>query len=76
MRVANVAKNFGVAEQTLRNWVNAAGNGGVKRPAAPAVSIEQENSRLRAEVSYLKMELKMERDKRKRAMEYLVRESL
>jgi transposase len=50
-RVATVAKNLGLAEQTLRNWVNAAGSGGLKGPTAPAVSVEQsEISRLRTKV--------------------------
>jgi transposase len=39
-RVATVTKNLGLSEPTLRNWVKAAGNGGLKGSAAPAVSIE------------------------------------
>ena len=56
-RVATVARNFGLSEQTLHNWVKAAGNGGLKSSAAPAVSAEQmEISRLRTELSRVKME--------------------
>jgi len=56
-RVATVARNLGLSEQTLHNWVKAAGNGGLKSSAAPAVSAEQmEISRLRTELSRVKME--------------------
>src|SRR6187402_959111 len=56
-RVATVARNLGLSEQTLHNWVKAAGNGGLKSSAAPAVSAEQmEISRLRTELSRAKME--------------------
>ena len=37
-RVATVAKNLGLSEQTLHNWVKAASNGGLKSSATPAVS--------------------------------------
>jgi transposase len=39
-RMATVTKNLGLSEPTLRNWVKAAGNGGLKGSAAPTVSIE------------------------------------
>jgi transposase len=56
-RVATVAKNFGLSEQTLHNWVKAASKGGVKSSAAPTVSAEQmEISRLRTELSRVKMD--------------------
>src|SRR5688500_15626499 len=56
-RVATVARNLGVSEQTLHNWVKAAGSGGLKSSAAPVVSAEQmEISRLRTELSRVKME--------------------
>ena len=56
-RVATVARNLGLSEQTLHNWVKAAGNGGLKSSATPAVSAEQmEISRLRTELSRVKME--------------------
>jgi transposase len=35
-RVATVARNLGLSEQTLHNWVKAAGNGGLKSSATPA----------------------------------------
>ena len=66
-RVATVARNLGVSEQTLHNWVKAAGNGGLKSSATPAVSAEQmEISRLRTELS----RVKMERDILKKATAY------
>ena len=56
-RVATVAKNLGLSEQTLHNWVKAAGKGGLKSSAKPIVSAEQmEISRLRSELSRVKME--------------------
>ena len=56
-RVATVAKNLGLSEQTLHNWVKAASNGGLKSSATPAVSVEQmEISRLRTELSRVKIE--------------------
>jgi transposase-like protein len=56
-RVATVARNLGLSEQTLHNWVKAAGRGGLKSSATPAVSAEQmEISRLRTELSRVKME--------------------
>lgn len=39
--VALVVRNFGLTEQTLHNWVKAAGNGGLKSFSAPAVNTEQ-----------------------------------
>jgi transposase len=56
-RMATVARNLGLSEQTLHNWVKAAGNGGLKSSTTPAVSAEQmEISRLRTELSRVKME--------------------
>jgi transposase-like protein len=56
-RVATIAQNLGLSEQTRHNWVKAAGNGGVNSSAPPAVSAEQmEISRLRTELSRVKME--------------------
>ena len=72
-RVATVARNLGLSEQTLHNWVKAAGNGGLKSSTTPAVSAEQmEISRLRTELS----RVKMERDILKKAAAYFARESL
>lgn len=46
-RAATVVRNLGLWEQTLHNWVKAAGNGELKSSAIPAVSAEQmEISRL------------------------------
>ena len=72
-RVATVAKNLGLSEQTLHNWVKAAGNGGLKSSAKPVVSAEQmEISRLRTELS----RVRMERDILKKAAAYFAREYL
>lgn len=37
-RIAAVAKTLGLSEQTLHNWVKAAGNGDLKGATTPAVS--------------------------------------
>src|SRR3569832_1223114 len=72
-RVATVARNLGLSEQTLHNWVKAAGNGGLKSSAKPVVSAEQmEISRLRTELS----RVRMERDILKKAAAYFAREAL
>jgi transposase len=72
-RPATVARNLGLAEQTLSNWVRAAAKGGLKGPAAPSVSSEQmEISRLKAELA----RVKMERDILKKAAAYFAKESL
>ena len=56
-RVATVARNLGLSEQTLHNWIKAATNGGLKSSATLSVSAEQmEISRLRTELSRVKME--------------------
>lgn len=72
-RIATVAKTLGLSEQTLHNWVKAAGNGGLKGTTTSAVSAEQmEISRLRAELA----RVKMERDIIKKAAAYFAKESL
>ncbi len=72
-RPATVARNLGLSEQTLHNWVKAAGKGGLKGPQAPMVSMEQMKiSRLKAELS----RVKMERDILKKAAAYFAKESL
>ena len=72
-RVATVARNLGLSEQTLHNWIKAAGKGGLRSSAKPAVSAEQmEISRLRTELS----RVKMERDILKKAAAYFAREYL
>jgi len=56
-RVATVARDLRLSEQTLHNWVKVAGNGGLKGSATPIVSAEQMKiSRLRTELSRVKME--------------------
>jgi transposase len=72
-RAATVARNLGLSEQTLHNWVKSAANGGLKVPTVPTVSAEQmEISRLKAELS----RVKMERDILKKAAAYFAKESL
>jgi transposase len=52
-----VAKDLGLIEQTLRNWVKAAQAGKLNPPGAKGVTPEQmELSRVRAENARLKME--------------------
>ena len=54
---ALVAKNLGVAEQTLFNWVRASRQGSLKGADSTRVSAEQmEIARLRAELARVKME--------------------
>jgi hypothetical protein len=61
-------KNLGLSEQTLHNWVKAAGNGGLKSSATPAVSAEQmEISRLRSELSRVKKHCYKRRSSRQTA---------
>jgi transposase len=72
-RPAVVAKNLGLAEQTLHNWIKASDAGGLKGEKTQAVSKDQmEISRLRAELS----RVKMERDILKKAAAYFAKESL
>ena len=55
--IAAVAKDLGLVEQTLRNWVKAAKKGKLNPPGAKAVTPEQmELSRLRAENARLRLE--------------------
>lgn len=55
--LARVARELGLVEQTLRNWVKAAKNGKLNLPGGKAVTPEQmELSRVRAENARLKME--------------------
>ena len=52
-----VAKDLGLIEQTLRNWVKAAKAGKLNSPGAKKVTPEEmELSRLRAENARLRME--------------------
>ena len=56
-KLTKVARELGLIEQTLRNWVKAAKYGRLNPPGAPAVTPEQmELSRVRAECARLRME--------------------
>ncbi len=68
-----VAKDLGLIEQTLRNWVKAAAAGKLKGAGAKVVTPEQmELSRLRAENVRLKRECEI----LKKATAYFARETL
>lgn len=55
--IAAVAKELGLGDQTLRNWVKAAAAGKLKGAGSKVVTPEEmELSRLRAEVARLKRE--------------------
>jgi len=55
--LSRVARELGLVEQTLRNWVKAAKNGKLNPLGGKAVTPEQmELSRVRAENARLKME--------------------
>jgi transposase len=55
--IGPVARDLGLVEQTLRNWVKAAKNGKLNPPSGKAVTPEQmELSRVRAENARLRME--------------------
>jgi len=70
--VAAVSATLGVSDQTLHNWVKADARGLLKGTAVRPVSAEQmEISRLRAELS----RVKMERDILKKATAYFAKES-
>jgi transposase len=58
--IGAVAKELGLVEQTLRNWVKAAKAGKLSAPGAKAITPEQmELSRVRAENARLRMELEI-----------------
>jgi transposase len=68
-----VAKELGLIEQTLRNWVKAADAGKLNGPCAKPITPEQmELSRLRAENIRLKRECEI----LKKATAYFAREVL
>lgn len=55
--IAAVARELGLVEQTLRNWVKAAKAGKLNPPGTKAITPEQmELSRVRAENARLRME--------------------
>jgi transposase len=66
-----VAKDLGLIEQTLRNWVKAADSGKLNKPGGKEITPEQmELSRLRAENIRLKRECEI----LKKATAYFARE--
>ena len=68
-----VAKELGLIEQTLRNWVKAAAAGTLNGAGAKVVTPEQmELSRLRAE----NVRLKRENDILKKTTAYFARDTL
>lgn len=69
-----VAREIGVAEQTLRNWCKAdtAGKLGGAQDGKPVTPEQMELSRLRAENARLKMEMEII----KKAAAYFAKESL
>jgi transposase len=70
--VGSVAKEMGLVEQTLRNWVKASDAGKLDGPGARKVTPEEmERSRLRAE----NVRLKREVDRLKKATADLARDA-
>ena len=72
--VRRVAREIGVPEQSVRNWVKAqaAGRLGDAASGKPITPEQMEISRLRAELARLKMEMEII----KKAAGYFARESL
>jgi len=71
--IGAVAKDLGLVEQTLRNWVKFAAAGKLTAPGAKPVTPEQmELSRLRAENARLKMHV----DILKKATAYFAKDAL
>lgn len=72
--VRKVAREIGVPEQSIRNWVKAqaAGKLGSAETAKRITPEQMEISRLRAEVARLKMEMEIV----KKAAAYFAKESL
>ena len=68
---AQVARELGIAEQTLSNWRKAA-KAGKLATAKPVTAEQMEVSRLKAENARLKMELEIV----KKAAAYFAKESL
>lgn len=64
--VSAVARELGMSEQTLRNWIKASEAGKLNGAGAKVVTPEQmELSRLRAENKRLQMELEIAKKKRR-----------
>ena len=73
MSIGAVARELGLVEQTLRNWVKAAEKGKLNPPGAKVVTPEQmELSRLRVENARLKMECEI----LKKATAYFAKDAL
>lgn len=73
MGIVVAAKELGLVEQTLRNWVKASTAGKLTAPGTKPVTPEQmELSRLRAECARLKMHV----DILKKATAYFARDAL
>jgi transposase len=71
--IAKVARELGLVEQTLRNWVKAAKAGRLNLSGAKPVTPEQmELSRVRAELARVKMENEI----LKKATAYFARDAL
>ena len=71
--IGAVAKELGLVEQTLRNWVKAAKAGKLNAPGARAITPEEmELSRVRAENARLRMELEII----KKAAAYFAKDAL
>lgn len=71
--IGAVARELGLIEQTLRNWVNAAAVGKLNGPGSKVVTPEQmELSRVRAE----NIRLKRENEILKKATAYFARDVL
>jgi transposase len=71
--IAGAARELGMVEQTLRNWVKAASKGTLKGPKSSSVTPEQmELSRLRAELIRTQRELEII----KKAAAYFAKDAL
>ena len=70
--LAGVAKDLGLVEQTLRNWVRAAASGKLTGAGKAVTPEEMELSRLRAENLRLKRELEII----KKAAAYFAKDAL
>ena len=72
--VRRIAREIGVPEQSIRNWVKAqaAGKLGSAENGKPITAEQMEISRLRAELARVKMEMEIV----KKAAAYFARESL
>ncbi len=71
--IGPVARELGLVEQTLRNWVKAAKTGKLNPPGTRAVTPEQmELSRVRAENARLRMECEI----LKKATAYFAKDAL